>query len=478
VKVLPFDKNHPQEVSVHLSAILPPPTSQLPEEQQYKQWGQQHRDRCGVKLRAIMDWGGLEADAPMNPHFETALVQEGGGDYVKTPRGTPICDGAQCVTTCEIAENIRQELDGHTVGYSFFVGPDAKFGSHGFARTLAEGPPRPFTPTTKITVASVSKMVTAIAAVRILDKSGGVGIDSTIDSRLPSIWSAGGYVKKLKFSKLLSQSSGIMDYGNVSQEYISLKTFFSQPVSDVATTLCHNGKAGKDATKSFFNDPINPNNLERCYSNYNFSIFRILLPRVAGLPEDPNLVTQPKTLANQYVKLVQQNVFDLVGQEDVDCKPPSQGPAASSYALAYRFPGTQPGQDWGDLSLQCGAAGWYLSVQDIAKVLASINAKDGKILAETGGKQQFELMRTRQLGWDVDTENELEKNGGFVADCDKDGEHCKTISTSIAIFGPVKGPRVTAALFMNSDISGGPSDGKGAAEVLKKAYDKALLPKP
>ena len=37
-----------QIINVHLDAILPPPTSQLPEEKQYAKWSQDYRDRCGL----------------------------------------------------------------------------------------------------------------------------------------------------------------------------------------------------------------------------------------------------------------------------------------------------------------------------------------------------------------------------------------------------------------------------------------------
>ena len=92
-------------------------------------------------------------------------------------------------------------------------------------------------------------------------------------------------------------------------------------------------------------------------------------------------------------------------------------------------------------------------------MLLSINAKDGKILSATAAKDRFEDMRTGHLGWDLWGTGELEKNGGWSAKCDSDGNNCAKISTSIAIFGPVTGPRVIGVLFINSNISGGPSDG-------------------
>jgi hypothetical protein len=182
-------------------------------------------------------------------------------------------------------------------------------------------------------------------------------------------------------------------------------------------------------------------------------------------------------LFEQYQNQVRRNVFDLVGQTGVACKPPSESPGAANYAFAYLYPGTTAGADWGDESLKCGAAGWYLSVEDMAQVLLSINARDGRILTETSRRHRFDDMRTDNLGWDVSNDRELEKNGGYGANCDSNGKNCATISTSAAIFGPVRGPNLVGVLFMNSNISGGPNDAKGAKEVLETAYHNSLMPK-
>ncbi len=457
-----------QTVMIHLDAILPPPTSQMPQEKQYSQWDQKYKDNCGVELRTVMDWRGPQSQTPIDDHQDTVLTEDG----FNVSANSVICADKQCVKPCQIAKNVHQQLDGHAVGYAFFVGQYPKFDAGGQARTSADGPERDFTPSTKITVASVSKMVTAIAAVRILAKHG-VQLNQSIGQFLPSDWMVSQFVKDMTFEQLLSQSSGIRDYGNGPNDYAGLKKFFTQTVTDGAPATCD----PKDGNGNLITLPpgqgMITKGINRCYSNYNFGIFRILLPKIAGLPEDKNLVTRPQTLADQYVKLVQQNVFDLVGQPGVSCKPPTQNPAASSYAFAYRYPGSKSGFDWVDNSLGCGAAGWYLSVEDISKVLISLNAGDGKILT----KDQVETMRQKQLGWDVDKDTEVEKNGGWGARCDAFGKKCETISTSVAIFGPVTGPRVIGVLFINSDISGGPSNGGGAAGVLENAYKNALSPK-
>jgi CubicO group peptidase (beta-lactamase class C family) len=452
-----------QLVTVHMDAVLPPAQSQLPQDLQYSQWNAQYKAACGIQLRAVLDWRGAQANTPMNPHIESLLVKEGWSDYAKVPPSTPICSGKQCVSVCTIEKNIRSQLDGHVAGYSFFVGNYPKFGAGGQARTAADGQALDFKSTTKITVASVSKFVTAVAAVRILDKAN-VDLNTAIGPYLPADWSnASAYVKGITFAQLLGQRSGIKDYGNVTQDYAKLKSFFTQSVNANAATICQGSGVVNPA------NPINPNNMGWCYSNYNFAIMRVLLPKVAGYAEDANQGTRPQTLASQYVKLVQQNVFDLVGQTGVACKPP----ASNNHAFAHKFPSNAAGTDWGDVSSICGAAGWYLSVEDIAKVLLSLNAKDGKILSATVAKDLFDTMRKGGLGWDVANNVELEKNGGWGANCDANSL-CDTVSTSVAVFGPVLGPRLSAVLFLNSNISGGVLSGKGAQQVLEKAYNDSL----
>lgn len=452
-------------VSVHLDAVLPPPTSQMPEEQQYSQWNAQYRTVCGPQLSSVLDWRGPQAQTPFGSHLENLLVQEGWSDYAKVPPSVPICNGNQCVKTCDIEKNIRAQLDGNVTGYAFFVGQYPKFGHHGDARIAADAPETAFKSNTKITVASVSKLVTTVAAMRILDAKG-VNIDTPIAAYLPADWSMkSNYIKNITFAQLLGQRSGIKDYGNVSMDYAQLKSFFTQSTNANANTACQGSGVVNPA------NPVNVNNQGWCYSNYNFAIMRVLLPKVAGFAEDPNQATRPTTLANQYTQLVQQNVFNLVGQNGVTCKPPVN---ATNYAFAYKTPASSAnGTDFGDVSLICGAAGWYLSVEDMAHVMLSLNAKDGKILKASGGKDLFETMRQRGLGWDVDNNGELEKNGGWGANCNGNNV-CDNITTSVAMFGPVTGPRVLGVLFINSNITGG----GGAQSVLEKAYNQSLYTKP
>ena len=445
-----------QVFAIHLDAMMPI-------DQKISTWQQQYKDDCGVQLASVLDFAGPLAQAPLTTEVQAPLVKEGWSDYAKVGVSSTICDGKQCINVCKLEKDIRARLDGHVVGYSLFAGQYPHFASGGLARTAADGGEQPFTSSTKTTVGSVSKFVTAVGTMAVLDKYG-VSVDAAIGPYLPADWAgASSFIKNLTFAQLLSQTTGIKTYGNVSMTYAQLKSFYTQGINFAAATACPNN------TTTIAVNPINPNNMGYCYSNYNFAILRVLLPKVAGYAEDPNAATRPQTLANQFQALVQQNVFDKVGQPGVSCKPPTVNPGASTYAWAHIFPGSSFGYDFGDESLVCGAASWYLSAEDLSKVLMSLNARDSKILKTM--PDRFTEMRTRGFGLDVSNSTEAEKNGAWSG-------NSNLVTASVAMFGPVSGPRVLALLFLDSDISGGPNAGNNAQAVLEQAYYGALYNLP
>lgn len=451
---------------IRLQALLPPAESQTPQAAQHRQWRRTHHERCGPELVAVLDWRGPQSQTPIDAHRETLLAPPGWEGLVTGPWSNPVCDGGSCLKVCDIEKSIRAQLDGNVVGYAYLIGNAfPKMGAGGMARTEANGVPVPFTPQTPITVASVSKLVTAIAAMRILDANG-AQLSDGVGPYFPTAWNPAPYFEGVTFSQFLGQRSGIKDYGNVAMTYAKLQSFFEQTVDNDSTATC-TGPAVVDPPNA-----VTPANMGFCYSNYNTGLMRILLPAVAGRPIDPNPVTRPQTLADQYEQLVKQNVFDRVGQPGPGCRPPGFPP----HAYAYKHPGTDlAGHDWGDVRLTCGAAGWYLSVVDMGKVLFSLNQKSEHIFDESSTETRLLTMRQQGLGLDTANDTRLEKNGGWSwGDCEKKPETCRSITTSAGIFGPYSGPNVVAVLFINSDIAKGPAMGEGARQVLERAYDAAL----
>lgn len=458
--------------TIHLDPVLPPPKSQLGYEQQIADWKLMYDDACGGMLASLLEYAGPLAQAPMNTLVQAPLVKQGWTDYAMAAasQAETVCDGKDCVNLCKLQKSVRKRLDGHVVGYSLFTGPYPRFLPGGLARTKADaGVDVPWASDTKTSVGSVSKFVTAVTTLAVLDKYK-VDVGSSIGTYLPSDWSnAPAYIKNLSFAQLLNQTTGIKDYGNVSMTYAQLKSFYTQSLNASASTAC---PSGANATAPITVDPINPNNTGYCYSNYNFGILRILLPKVAGYAEAP-VGTRPQTLADQFQTLARQNVFDRVGQPNVSCGAPTANPGAQTFAYAHAFPGTNMGKNFGDESLVCGAASWWLSAEDLGKVLLSLDKRDGKILATS--PDRFTEMRQRRFGLDIANNGEMEKNGAW-------GNGGNLVTTSVAVFGPVSGPRVPALLFLNSDIVGGLNDAATtksiAQQVLEQAYAAARYTLP
>jgi CubicO group peptidase (beta-lactamase class C family) len=453
-----------QVMTTHLDAVLPRTRSQFASTQTAA-WRQQYADRCGVDLRAAMNWRGDPSNAPLGNTSASTIVPEGWSEYAGAGTSTLLSvAGGKSISVCDIVKGLKAQLDGKVVGYAFFVGRTPQFYSGGYARTPANPPAAVFTSKTKIGVASVSKLITSLTAIRVIEHVGltkpGFTIDSPIGPYLPSDFSgASNYVKMLTFAQLMGQTTGIVDYGNVPQTYEELRAFYTQSVSP-GNGACE-GKTGKPDVPNAFSALVAG---KACYSNRNAALLRLLLPKVAGYGDDPIPANRPKTVASQYIKLTQQYVFEPVGLKNVVCAPPP----TADYALSYQFPGKQSGHDLGDKTLTCASEGWYLSVEDMSRVLLSISARDGKILVADADpkKDQLEKLRARRLGWDWSNNLWTEKNGGF-------SWGNTLISTSAAIFNPISGQKVVGVLFINSNNPSAPPNW-GAAEILSKAYQDAL----
>jgi hypothetical protein len=92
------------------------------------------------------------------------------------------------------------------------------------------------------------------------------------------------------------------------------------------------------------------------------------------------LQTGQVSLATAYITIVEKNVSESVGVNGVDTKPPTTEPQSTGFAFWYKYPGTTSGYDRGGDTLGVGASGWYLSIDDIAKILYSLDKNDGMIL--------------------------------------------------------------------------------------------------
>ena len=156
--------------------------------------------------------------------------------------------------------------------------------SHGQARTSANAPAHMFLPSTKIPVASVSKVVTALAAIRVLAKN-------NYQPRQPA---SAGTCRATGTSTPTSRRSRS---GNCSRTEAASRTTATtarttrrsrRSSRSRSITTKHTTCQGSGVVRSAESDQ--PNDKSPCYSNYNFSIFRVLLPmdrRIRGRSGEP-----------------------------------------------------------------------------------------------------------------------------------------------------------------------------------------------
>jgi hypothetical protein len=207
---------------------------------------------------------------------------------------------------------------------------------------------------------------------------------------------------------------------------------------------------------------------------------RLLLPRYAHLLTG-GMSNDPAELASQYVTLVNDKVFAPVGVKYISCMPPLFIP--TGYALLYKYPGDQISGDWQNLTSVCGDWGWYVSVEEYAKVLVSLNSADHKILTNCQLSDMENNPANHPLGWDIKIDKAgrrlLEKNGA-------DGMGNGAVqTTSVAIYGgrsmcfqflaPISG--VVGVLFINSNIANQVNPNLGAWDILIAALQSATRPK-
>lgn len=352
-----------------------------------------------------------------------------------------------------MSASLHAELEGDVVGYGFAMGTGQLVtGAGGLARLEGDGGPVDFTPDTPMILASVSKLVSALATLHLLQEQG-LSVDAAIGPYLPSDWSVDPYIEDLTFAQLMSQTSGIKVHGNGPMSYERLKAFYTQPVDPNSSTPCTRFSGPQPELE------ITPSDLDFCYSNFNAAILMVLLPKLAGLEEDPNLDTRPTTLGSQYESLVQDAVFAPVGVDTAACAPDSD-----DYALSYIFPGQAPGKDWGAQYGRCATGGWYVSPSGLAQVLASVAIKDGRILQETTTYSSLAAIRENGFGLDRKSPGMIEKGGVL-------GDDPGVLATTALIFFPETGDPIPAVLFTNSTSKAGRI--AHPRPYLERAYEAA-----
>ena len=240
----------------------------------------------------------------------------------------------------------------------------------------------PWNPDVQMHVASVSKLITAMAMTKLLHRHA-ISIDARIARWLPTHWVRGPGVDRITFRQLLTHTSGLVALNEPGPaDYQFMK-------DQIAIGVV--GGMG--------------------YRNMNYGLCRILISTI----DAPSLFALQwggvndkywdLTTIHYYKRYVQENVFDPVGVT-------SAFPLTAAHALAYPFPvNGARGSDSGDLSAMSGAVGWRLSVDDLLAIMAAFR-RLGTIVDPA--RAQTMLDRGVGLDWRRDTPlGRVYAKGGF-----------------------------------------------------------------
>jgi CubicO group peptidase (beta-lactamase class C family) len=470
----------PGKSSGEISFELQGPSA-LATTEQIASWRATYDSLCGVDLRVNLDWKGPQAQAPIDNHRQAYLYQ---GFHASQSwqenrlMSAAVCDDSYCVNLNDVERSVYKQIGCKVVGYALFVGdktsgPRGVYDAFGLARTKATGSTVAFTPSTPMQIASSSKVLTGITALKVM----GPKFEQNAFQFFPSTWTvpANSIVRNITSRELVSMTSGVQQYyaGPNGQDYADLQTFFTQQIPNpTAPRSC----PGSNANPRIIPNPIVTDKTP-CYTDTNFGIMRLVIPRANGSPANDNA-----TLSGKYVTLVQANIWAPLGITGPDCAPPAGG----KYALLYVYPG-QVFSDWLDNTATCGDWGWYVSVKDYSKLLVSLNSADHKVLSDCQLYDVENNPSNHPVGFDMKKDGAgrryLEKNGAS-------GQGNNTLqTTSVVIFLGHSGcpgktpsspmPGLAAALWIDSTIAGQPIPNTTIASgILSNALEGSVHPKP
>lgn len=270
------------------------------------------------------------------------------------------------------AEALHDALKDQVAGYAMQLrknGETISTQKWQWARTPADGSAG-WTPERRMHVASLSKLITAMAMTKLLNEKE-ISPDAKIVDHLPGYWVKGPNIDKISFRNLMTHTSGFTG-----------DTDFESMKAAVAAGVSTNPKA-----------PDHLGNYH--YENMNFGLCRILISMMNGniarnasfalpppLPDLNDQIWDAVTIGayNQYV---QNKVFAPAGVTTATLDHP---PAS---ALAYKFPVSTAGWNSGNLESVSGGAGWHISIDQLLDVMGTFR-RSGKIMSPAAAQKMLD----------------------------------------------------------------------------------------
>ena len=246
-------------------------------------------------------------------------------------------------------QNLDDALDDKATGYSFTI---TKNGQH-YASSAGGWAVVPNSTqggiaqsaTKRMTIASVSKPITAVAALNVFETAG-ISLDANFADYLPKTWIVHASLADVSMRDLLTHRSGLRGGGG---SYEGLK-------EAVATGVNNSDKGAYS------------------YQNSNFAMFRMILPTIINPASTNNAVTDTQieaVYALIFVDYIRESLFEPIGIQNALLYPTGNNP--TQY---YNF--LDDSNPWvtGDYSLSAGAYGWYLSAFELANFFTHVRHDD------------------------------------------------------------------------------------------------------
>ena len=338
---------------------------------------------------------------------------------------------------------LHTALKDNVAGYVFQVRQNGNVIHNGmwqWAQTTADAS-RGWTVDTRMHVASVSKFLTSVAMLKVLDAKG-ISYDTPVAGYLHSYWSKGTNVDDITFRHLFKHQSGF-NFNGYESDYSTMKSKVAAGVAGVGMYA---------------------------YENMNFGLMRILIPIINGdvssrarfmRDAEMNDKAWDATTLHYFQAYMQENVFSPAGVSNVQFKPVSGIP----HALAYRADDSGDGWNSGDISAHAGGAAFHLSVNELLNVLNHVRRKNTIIPAS---KAQYMLDNLFGLDQEFSTPagKIYNKNGMWRTSCLTD-TNCKTEQT-VAYFLP---NNMEVAVFVNSPIG---AEGFSLRDLVRVVFLNSL----
>jgi CubicO group peptidase (beta-lactamase class C family) len=336
-------------------------------------------------------------------------------------------------------QNVIDALEDKAVGYSLSITFNGQTynGGHaeGLARTAYDMPVTLQSPDKDMHVASVSKTLTTIVTLNVLDALG-LTPEEHVAPYLPSDWSLGAGVSELTFKDFMTHETGFGQQGELGfsgSSYESLRTLIGKPV----------GEHDFD------------------YDNDNFGLLRVAVAGLLGIDPVDYGEFSPDSLTAGAFLLEAQLLYGSIGVS-VDCK------ATEAYpTIQYRFPDPgASGYEEPDRSLSCGGFGWQISANELAGVMSTLRNTE-----QLMSSQMREQMQDDFLGFMNPANNYNSPNGDFGTYFTHGGDwyHGSGELHSCFMIFPIV---VEAALLINSERGAMPYQ----CDVLRDAFDNAWVP--